>query len=154
VERKTESRRGLLIMQELFGIDGSVRELLSDDDLERVEQKNHPAIDYLNSEYSENLRSLKWKSYLKDIWPAWSTLTEHGAEEVRQVATPTLVVVGDRDVCQPVYQAFELYRHLPNAELAVIPGMDHFTIPGDRAGLLNTTVLDFLLRQTGKSASG
>ena len=44
---KQESRRGLRIMQELFGIDGPVREQLSEDDLDRIERKHHPAFDYL-----------------------------------------------------------------------------------------------------------
>jgi pimeloyl-ACP methyl ester carboxylesterase len=151
---KQESRRGLLIMQDLFGIDGPLREQLTDDDLERIERKNHPAIDYLKAGYPNRRGSDYWKTYLKEIWPAWSTLTEHGAAELQRVTAPHLVVVGDRDPFQPLKEAVELYRHLPNAELAVIPGMDHFTTMGNRADLLRVTILHFLLRQVETVSAG
>jgi pimeloyl-ACP methyl ester carboxylesterase len=73
-------------------------------------------------------------------------LTEQGAAELQQVTAPTLVVVGDRDEFQPVREAAELYRHLPNAELAVFAGTNHFATVGDRAELLAVTILDFLRR--------
>jgi len=51
---------------------------------------------------------------------------------------------------QPLREAVELYRHLPNAELAVIPGMEH-NILASRAELVSTTILDFVLRQVEPS---
>jgi pimeloyl-ACP methyl ester carboxylesterase len=147
---KQESRRGLLLMQDGLGLDARPRERLTDEDLEAIERRNHPAIEYLRSGYPAGERAAKWKTFLKDIWPAWSTLTEHGATELQRVTAPVLVVVGDRDVFQPVNEAAELYRHLPNAELAVIPGMEH-DVMGNRAGLVGTTILDFLLRQVEPS---
>jgi pimeloyl-ACP methyl ester carboxylesterase len=84
---------------------------------------------------------------MKEVWPSWSTLTEHRAAELQRVTLWTLVVVGDRDEFQPGRDAAELHRHLPNAELAVIPGMDHFATVGNRAELLSATILDFLQRQ-------
>jgi pimeloyl-ACP methyl ester carboxylesterase len=56
-----------------------------------------------------------------------------------------LVVVGDRDPFQPLEKAVELYRHLPNAELAVLPGTDH-NVMGSATDLMSATVLNFLLR--------
>ncbi len=145
---KQESQRGLALMQELFGLDGPVRDQLTDDDLARIEQVNHPAIGFLQSGYPEGSTSNRWKSYLKHVWPAWSMLTEHGSEDLQRITTPTLVVVGDRDPFQPLHEAVELYSHLPNAELAVIPGMDNGGPLSNRADLLNQVVLSFLLRQT------
>jgi pimeloyl-ACP methyl ester carboxylesterase len=152
---KRESQRGLHMMQQLFGIDGPVREQLSEEDLDRVERKGHPAIQYLRGGWpTEKASSDYWRTYLKDVWPSWSTLTEHSSAEIEGVITPTLVVVGDRDEFQPVTEAAELYRHLPNAELAVVPGMDHFTTVGNRAELLSVVILDFLRRRVASAPAG
>jgi pimeloyl-ACP methyl ester carboxylesterase len=93
-----------------------------------------------------------WRAFLRYAWPAWSGLTEHGADELSGITTPTLVVVGDRDEFQPVTEAVEFYHHLPNAELAVIPGMDHDGAFGDHADLLNQVILNFLRRRAAESA--
>jgi pimeloyl-ACP methyl ester carboxylesterase len=112
-----------------------------------MERNRHTAFDYLESGHRHMNDPDYWKAYLRDMWPAWSTLTEHGADELQRITSPTLVVVGDRDPFQPVPEAVELYQHLPNAELAVIPGMDHAGPLGDRAQLLSQVVLNFLVRQ-------
>jgi pimeloyl-ACP methyl ester carboxylesterase len=46
--------------------------------------------------------------------------------DLATIATPTLIVWGDRDQFLPVEQAITLYRLLPNAQLAIIPNADHF----------------------------
>lgn len=45
------------------------------------------------------------------------------SSELRQLAAPLLVMVGDRDVVQ-LEQAIELYRMVPRGRLAVFPGTD------------------------------
>lgn len=49
------------------------------------------------------------------------------ADLLAGVDVPTLVVLGDRDFNAP---AGELLAALPRAELAMIPGLDHFATPG------------------------
>jgi pimeloyl-ACP methyl ester carboxylesterase len=144
---KRESQRGLQIMQDRLGISGPVREQLDDTDLESVEQHSADTVAFLRAAHQPGSGLGNWMTYLKNMWPAWSRLTEHGAAELQRIITPTLVVVGDRDEFQPLSEAVELYRHLPNAELAVIPGMDHGAPMSNRADLLSQVVLHFLLRQ-------
>ena len=48
-------------------------------------------------------------------------------DEVRAVQAPTLVMLGDRDIITVDYAA-RMARLLPHAELAVLPGCDHFAI--------------------------
>jgi pimeloyl-ACP methyl ester carboxylesterase len=134
-------------MQDHFGIEQPVREQLTDEDLERVEQKRSEGIQYLQEGYPDDQDPVYWKRYLKDIWPAWSTLTEHGAVELRGVTTPSLVLVGDRDPFIPLNETVEFYQHLPNAELAVIPRMGHEALSSDNAPLVSQIILDFLRRQ-------
>lgn len=49
------------------------------------------------------------------------------AEAIRAIAAPTLVMVGDADVVRPEH-AVALFRLLPHAQLAVLPGTDHMAM--------------------------
>ena len=48
-------------------------------------------------------------------------------EDLRSIHAPTLVLAGDRDIVLPEH-AVRMFRLLPNAQLAVLPGTDHMTI--------------------------
>lgn len=48
-------------------------------------------------------------------------------ETVRSIAAPTLVMCGDADVVRPEH-AVELFRCLPRARVAILPGTDHMAI--------------------------
>jgi pimeloyl-ACP methyl ester carboxylesterase len=63
-------------------------------------------------------------------------------EELKRITTPTLVVVGDRDLIS-LEHATEMYRSMPNAQLSVMPGASHaliFEKPAQTAQL----ILEFL----------
>ena len=64
------------------------------------------------------------------------------ADAIRGIAAPTLVIVGDADVMRPEH-AVELFRLLPHARLAVLPGTDHMALM-KRAALLLPMVSEFL----------
>jgi pimeloyl-ACP methyl ester carboxylesterase len=63
-------------------------------------------------------------------------------ELLRAIQAPTLVVQGDADVVRPEH-GIELFRTLPHAELAILPGTDHMSIMG-RADALVPIVERFL----------
>jgi pimeloyl-ACP methyl ester carboxylesterase len=48
-------------------------------------------------------------------------------EVIRSIAAPTLVMIGDADIVRPEH-AVELFRLLPHAQLAVLPGTDHMNL--------------------------
>jgi pimeloyl-ACP methyl ester carboxylesterase len=79
--------------------------------------------------------------------PFWTEPNFSPAEFARMTA-PTLILLGDRDQAIPVEQAVEMYRQLPNAELAIVPGADHF-FSGVGMEAFNHAVLEFLSRHTG-----
>jgi pimeloyl-ACP methyl ester carboxylesterase len=60
-----------------------------------------------------------------------------------RIHTETLVVFGDRDPLYPVELAFELYRALPNAALAVLPRAGHAPVFVDAAAPFVASVLEF-----------
>ncbi|MDT4847772.1 hypothetical protein FQZ97_818410 [compost metagenome] len=56
------------------------------------------------------------------------------ADVIRGITAPTLVVVGDADVIRPEH-AVEMFRLLPHAQLAVLPGTDHMQVTARTAWL-------------------
>jgi pimeloyl-ACP methyl ester carboxylesterase len=66
-------------------------------------------------------------------------------EEIGRITAPTLVVSGDDDLITLEHTA-TLYRTIPNAELAVLPGTSHFLMM-EKPDLLNRVVLDFLEKE-------
>jgi pimeloyl-ACP methyl ester carboxylesterase len=64
---------------------------------------------------------------------------------VGRIAEPTLIVVGDQDEFVLVEEAVELFRWIPNAELAILPGTSHLR-PIFDATTFVCAVTDFLRR--------
>ena len=48
-------------------------------------------------------------------------------EDLQSIVAPTMVMIGDADVVRPEH-AVQMFRLLPHAQLAVLPGTDHMTI--------------------------
>ena len=63
-------------------------------------------------------------------------------DELARIGSPTLVLVGDDDMVT-LEHTNELYRAIPNAQLAVVPGASHAVLM-EKPELLNLVVLDFL----------
>jgi pimeloyl-ACP methyl ester carboxylesterase len=63
-------------------------------------------------------------------------------DDLASIRCRTLVMLGDDDEVI-LEHALELYRALPEAELAVIPGTSHGLLV-EKPGVCNTIVIDFL----------
>ncbi|MFC4104866.1 alpha/beta fold hydrolase [Micromonospora zhanjiangensis] len=59
--------------------------------------------------------------------------------------TPTLVIVGDKDMITPVHESEEILRRLPDAEFVKVPGSGHVVML-EHADQVNTALVDFLDR--------
>jgi pimeloyl-ACP methyl ester carboxylesterase len=77
---------------------------------------------------------------VRTMWakPSWGI----SEEELGKIKAPVLIVGGDRDFTR-VEETTRIYRAIPGARLAILPGTDHFTFQ-KRAGWLNPMILDFL----------
>ncbi len=64
-------------------------------------------------------------------------------EEIHGITAPTLVLVGDADVMRPEH-AVEMFRLLPHAQLAVLPGTNHMEMMTRTAWLI-PMVNEFLI---------
>jgi pimeloyl-ACP methyl ester carboxylesterase len=63
-------------------------------------------------------------------------------EDLGRIGAPTLVLVGDDDFIS-LEHTVELYRAIPNSELAVVPGTSHAHFM-EKPSLVDRIVLDFL----------
>ncbi len=67
------------------------------------------------------------------------------SDDLSNISSRTLVMQGDDDEVS-LEHAIALYRTLPNAELAVVPGTSHGLLV-EKPGLCNTIILDFLCNE-------
>jgi pimeloyl-ACP methyl ester carboxylesterase len=134
----------------------AVRELLSiadgeeDIDIERLEREQADLVAYLREAHGHVYGPEYWKTYVKQIASLWMTPLRYASEDLAAVTDPVLLLVGDRDGVS-TEESIELFRLLPNAELAVAPASDHGFIEA-KADLFDALALDFLVRHRNNSA--
>lgn len=120
-----------------------------------VDGNNVADVDALEAEWGQSFLPMlrqfhpqsedQWKTVVQQSAPMWLTYAGLTREQVERITPPTLVLVGDRDEHIPTEEAVRLYRWLPNAELAILPGADHMRLLFDSASFARAT-LDFLQR--------
>ncbi|MFW9968366.1 MAG: alpha/beta fold hydrolase [Candidatus Thorarchaeota archaeon] len=66
-----------------------------------------------------------WKELLVNISGMWMNPKEFPGNRIKKITTPTLVLQADRDEAISLEEAIRIYRSIPSAELAVVPGADH-----------------------------
>jgi pimeloyl-ACP methyl ester carboxylesterase len=85
-----------------------------------------------------------WRTYLRLTWERVMNYPGYTYSDLASVTAPTLVLSGDRDEFCPVEQAVAAYRHLPDGELAIMPGHGHYIPPA----AIEATI-EFLGRRAG-----
>jgi len=86
-----------------------------------------------------------WKTIVQQSSEMWLIYDGLTPDQLKKIDTPVLVIAGDRDQFIPVEELTRLYRSLPAAELAILPGTDHFRPMGDPASFAELTA-DFMSR--------
>ena len=111
---------------------------------EKLEREQPDFVAYLREAHAHVYGPEYWKAYIKQIASLWLTPLRYTPEDLAAITDPVLVLVGDRDgACTD--EAPELFRSLPNAELAIAPDSDHGFIDA-KASLFTALALDFLVR--------
>ena len=107
--------------------------------------------DFITREYDQvldTLRRMKANSSSVDglMGQLIANMTHDEADRLHLVRAPTLVTVGELDMCLPPLFSKELAHGIPNAELVVFPGGSHlFCLQDPRS--FNRTTLEWLDRQ-------
>jgi pimeloyl-ACP methyl ester carboxylesterase len=84
-----------------------------------------------------------WLKFLKQISTLWWTPRDYSDDDLKKIAAPTLIFLGDRDEGIGVEHGIKMYRGIPNAELFVVPNGDHGSAGAE---LTNAVVMSFLTR--------
>jgi pimeloyl-ACP methyl ester carboxylesterase len=83
-----------------------------------------------------------WPLVIGKIRDMWLTPVYMEVTELTKICAPTLVVSGDHgDISAE--ETLEIFRAIPQAQLCILPGTDHFTFQ-HAAGWLNPIMLAFL----------
>ena len=82
-----------------------------------------------------------------------ANLTRDGADRLSLVEAPTLVTVGELDMCLPPYFSRELAAGIPDAELVVFPGGSHLFGMQDPV-TFNQARLEWLASRQGSVQDG
>jgi pimeloyl-ACP methyl ester carboxylesterase len=89
----------------------------------------------------------QWRPLVEQTASMWLDYPGLTPDDLARIEAPVLVFAGDRDDMIPLDLTVALYRALPNAELAVCPGTDHFgAMTPQRAELFAGTIRDFATR--------
>jgi 3-oxoadipate enol-lactonase len=67
-------------------------------------------------------------------------------QRLPQIRTPTLVIIGDRDVPPQILLTDNIHSHIPGSKRVLIPGADHI-VNMSKPDEFNRTVLEFLKRE-------
>jgi len=113
-------------------------------DFERMQREAPDWVQYLEAEHARTDDPDYWKILMEQISILWWNVQDYRVEDLQKITAPTLILQGDRDEGVDVEQAVEMYRGIPNAELAVLPNASH----GQLGELSNSVVIDFLKRHT------
>jgi pimeloyl-ACP methyl ester carboxylesterase len=111
--------------------------------LETIREQDPEMIDTMKKVHISSPHPEYWRILLEQTSEMWLTPLNYRNEDFRKITEPLLILLGDRDVFSPVEQAVEMYRSIPNAELAVIPAGTHSTAINE---LTKPLILDFLMR--------
>ena len=119
-------------------------------DAERLEREQPDWVAYLREAHGHVYGPEYWKTYVKQIASLWLTPLHYTSDDLAAITDPVLLLTGDRDGVS-TEESIELFRLLPNAELAVTPASDHSFIEA-KAGLFDALALDFLMRHRNGAA--
>ncbi|NEB83424.1 alpha/beta hydrolase [Streptomyces anulatus] len=87
-----------------------------------------------------------WPVVAEKVIDMWRTQPALTAEDLARVGAPTLVMAGDDDL-MTLEHTTALYRAIPDAELAVVPGASHL-VPLEKPALVGRLIHDHLAQET------
>jgi pimeloyl-ACP methyl ester carboxylesterase len=79
----------------------------------------------------------RWPALVAKIKKMGLEFKGFAREDMKAIKAPVLITLGDRDAVR-VEHAVEMFRLIPNAQLAIFPGADHFLLFQDSDRLLPT----------------
>lgn len=102
---------------------------------------NDPAQAGLRREWLQRLSSI---NRIGGVRATYGVISRQGVyDEIGNIHTPTLIIVGDQDVATPLPKSQHLHEAIPNSQLIVIPGAGHSSTIEEPTAV-NAAINDFL----------
>jgi pimeloyl-ACP methyl ester carboxylesterase len=139
----------LSIMRQMLGGSPDATEANPDIAARQFEasEQMRPLFELMKRDQDEGQGDGHWRAYLELTWERVMTFPGYTYSDFASVTAPALILCGDRDEFCPVEQAVAAYRHLPDGELAILPGHGHYIPPS----AIEATI-EFLERRAGAGA--
>lgn len=116
-------------------------------DIEFLEKNQPELVQYLRDKHDMFQGQDYWKTYMADLSRLWLAPLHYSPADLARILDPILILLGDRDEGSDVEQAVKMYRLIPNSELALVPGADHYFFQ-KKIDIYMQLTLDFLSRQS------
>lgn len=126
---------------------GESPEILTESHLDKIAKERPEMIARYRALHGRKDNPEQWRILLKHVWSTWASPIVYKIDELEKIKIPVLILLGDRDEFYKVEDALKLFRILPNAQLAIVPGASH-TLFRDMPELFDTLALEFLQKQT------
>jgi pimeloyl-ACP methyl ester carboxylesterase len=110
-------------------------------------EQMRPIFELMKRDQDEGQGDGHWRTYLRLSWERVMNFPGYTYSDLASVTAPTLILSGDRDEFCQVEQAVAAYRHLPDGELAILPGHGHYIPPA----AIEATI-EFLQRRATRGA--
>ena len=85
----------------------------------------------------------RWNDFMENIAHMWNAKKDITLDDLT-IKCPVLLLFGDRDRYCRLEHVVELFRHLPNAQLAVLPNARHLDVSPFNVALLEQYILKFI----------
>ncbi|MFX1517130.1 MAG: alpha/beta fold hydrolase [Promethearchaeota archaeon] len=116
---------------ELFGINGP-----RDIDFEKLSENLPVYVSSLEKNHSN------WKELLNQLSVAWCDKGIFPRSNIKRIENPVLLILGDRDHTTSVEHAVQMYRMIPNSQLAIFPQATH-SLPSEFVEMFCDVILNF-----------
>ncbi len=112
-------------------------------DFNELERENPAYVARLRDRHTADAE--QWRRVSRQALTMWLEYPGFNEEQVTRITTQAIVIHADHDKESPLEDALNLYRWLPNAELAVLPGCNHLR-PQLEPAIFVAVLTDFIER--------
>lgn len=120
----------------------------------RLDVQNNPVDAAYSEKARHDYRALSatpddYEAFVAGMTAMWKSQPSFSETQLRSIRTPTLVVGGDHDEYIRLDHTLALATIIPDAQLAILPGVSHFALWQDPSAF-NRVVADFLTHTCGR----
>lgn len=143
------------IIDKVVAMGGDLELAVKNKNTDNNEDANKPSdaeLDYLSGMFEQFRPDFKkiipqperWDEFIENIALLWSESCIGRLDDLEKIECPVLLLFGAQDpYCRPEHIA-EIYEHIPNAQMKVVPNAGHLDVSPLNTALLDKYILKFI----------